>query len=522
MRPSIYQQIIEKHPESYTAQIITLDAHCSNLQARLLATLDTLDELQRTHELEIEDLNRHVNTLQARTRVLKSRTKAAEAERDTLKEGVNKLIAKVEYANDHRVLPRARIYLPHLLESSRVIVEDPPETSSTANGTDFVLRSLLSSLSVQLRTARDAFNDLKRVSDTRITILEAQVARRDAEIEAYRPCPCSCHPHGLPEIAGHNSVHNDGTIRLPAPFPKNEALKTLEETTLRQQDLKVEVEGLSRKLAAARSAPTHVSATQNTTPSPKHQNGVNSADDKRATDLSPSTPRIATTAPKQQPILSALERQLDQLAQETEEFQTERENLQTLFDVDGNNIVNNERTSEEFRGILLIEEECIRLRKNERALRQQLLLATISEKDLRTQVERLQHQLNGISGSTSPKMQQDSPSTEGEADMELEVDVPNPVIEDETITARRSDLRSDTPSSIRPLDSPLRLSTPRPSNNRLAHIESELQAAREDVENKERAIETLRGQLAALQDLMRNHGLPTASPGVPPSASDKG
>lgn len=143
MQQSLYQQIIQKHPDSYTAQIVALDAHCSNLHSRLLATLDALDGLQRSHQLDIDALNQRINVLHTRTRVLKSRTKAAEAERDTLKEGVNKLIAKggrmrsfwaggsfpyiclyctlicivslVEYANDHRVLPHSRIYLPNPL-----------------------------------------------------------------------------------------------------------------------------------------------------------------------------------------------------------------------------------------------------------------------------------------------------------------------------------------------------------------------------------------------------------------------
>lgn len=71
-----------------------LEVHLSNLQTRLAATLDALDELTRNHELELEELHNKAHILRARCQVFKARAKDAEAERDELREGVNKLVEK--------------------------------------------------------------------------------------------------------------------------------------------------------------------------------------------------------------------------------------------------------------------------------------------------------------------------------------------------------------------------------------------------------------------------------------------
>lgn len=140
---NIYEQVVDQHPNSFTAQIITLDAHCSNLQARLLTTLDALDDLQRSHRVELDELHRRIDIRRAQSAFLTACTKRAEAECDTLKEAANELIAKggrmpflvvdglilytclsitlsfhvflVGFANDYRVLPHSGIYLPYPL-----------------------------------------------------------------------------------------------------------------------------------------------------------------------------------------------------------------------------------------------------------------------------------------------------------------------------------------------------------------------------------------------------------------------
>lgn len=91
---SFFQQAIRRYPDSYTAQILALDAYSSNLRTRLVSTLDAIDALQLSHKQELEDLQRRMHILHTKNRMLKQRVKLAESERDELREGVESLIRK--------------------------------------------------------------------------------------------------------------------------------------------------------------------------------------------------------------------------------------------------------------------------------------------------------------------------------------------------------------------------------------------------------------------------------------------
>ena len=71
-----------------------LEVHLSNLNTRLAATLDALDEITRNHEMELMGLHDQARYLRAKCQMSKSRAKEAEAERDELKADVNKLVEK--------------------------------------------------------------------------------------------------------------------------------------------------------------------------------------------------------------------------------------------------------------------------------------------------------------------------------------------------------------------------------------------------------------------------------------------
>lgn len=73
---------------------MTLDAYCSNLNTRLIAAFDAIDAVRLGHKQELEDLQRRIHILHARCRALKHQVKFAEAERDELREGVERLIEK--------------------------------------------------------------------------------------------------------------------------------------------------------------------------------------------------------------------------------------------------------------------------------------------------------------------------------------------------------------------------------------------------------------------------------------------
>ena len=99
---------------SHEAQFHTLVAHRSNIQTRLVATFDALDELQSTHTLEIGQLHQQVHKLREKARASKARAKAAEAERDEMREDVEKLVEKGGRIVDFLGV-RVNVFLPTYL-----------------------------------------------------------------------------------------------------------------------------------------------------------------------------------------------------------------------------------------------------------------------------------------------------------------------------------------------------------------------------------------------------------------------
>ncbi|KAF8526078.1 hypothetical protein BU17DRAFT_83600 [Hysterangium stoloniferum] len=515
--PADYEKIIHKHPESYTAQIITLDAHCSNLNARLVATLDALDDLQRSHHFEIEQLSQRVNTLQARSRILKTRAKLAEAERDGLKEGVDRLLEKggriiispgrrLEIANDYRILPRSRIHVPYPLEP---IITDSRLTSQQIhhpNSQDAFINSLITTLTNQLTASKAEFAELKCASDARIAILEARVARREAELHAYRPCPCSCHPHGPSECDverssgstkdnSHAAAAQLPEQRVPASFSKDQVVEILHETAVRHRVLQADVEGL---LDFARSTANKARTTNDESHERPTTENLAQAQEKLsrpnvASIISISSSRPQPTVPTLGAILG-IDRRLSNVEQDTNDLRAERDNIAAVL-----------CGEDRLKGILLIEEECLRLRKTERTLRQQLLLASTAEQDLKALVEKLQRKIED-------RLHDSESGDEGTTGMEPDngtdpIDPPD--AEDDTARPSHICEPHTTPmvSSLLPEATFHENKTPFDTvsashaiqTTRLARIESDLEDARADVESKERTIDSLKAQLAVLK-----------------------
>lgn len=69
-------------------------ARSSNLQTRLLQTLDALDETQRTHARELEEVEQKYVHLERRSQRHVAILKASETERGELRESVLELVEK--------------------------------------------------------------------------------------------------------------------------------------------------------------------------------------------------------------------------------------------------------------------------------------------------------------------------------------------------------------------------------------------------------------------------------------------
>lgn len=104
--------------------------------------------------------------------------------------------------------------------------------------------------------------------------------------------------------------------------------------------------------------------------------------------------------------LEPVEPQICPSGTDIKEFQAERDNIRNFM------LATSDGDSEHLRNCLLLEEECIRyikiyfahcpeaslylarLRKSEQELRQKLLLASTTEQDLKSSINRLQEELN--------------------------------------------------------------------------------------------------------------------------------
>ena len=264
------------------------------------------------------------------------------------------------------------------------------------------------------------------------------------------------------------------------------------------------------------------------------------------------------------PVLSDIDQQLARINKEMDNLQAERNNIKTAVNTgrEDDGSCPGDLSNQDFKGVLLIEEECIRyaphtqslsnygrdviyrLRESERLLRQEMLLATAAasatEQSLKSLVTRLQEQIhmlvneiNHIKYSIQLIISfQRNPGTSGgsihgETGPDPEEESSNDVTSEHSIfshgrpfsalplrsstppaqpsrTALLSGIKIDGPTHERPSsDRPPSAPPLFPSHNpvaRLARIESELNQARNDVEDKDKLISTLQAQLVALQN----------------------
>lgn len=83
-------------PQIYTlrSSLALLEARTSHLHNRLLATLDTLDDVQYSRSEEIDDLTREKNTLVKRVELMRLELKSANDERENMQDAILRLIEK--------------------------------------------------------------------------------------------------------------------------------------------------------------------------------------------------------------------------------------------------------------------------------------------------------------------------------------------------------------------------------------------------------------------------------------------
>ncbi|KAF8579642.1 hypothetical protein K439DRAFT_1620410 [Ramaria rubella] len=417
----------QKHAPPLQAQLHALDTHCFIFQTRLIDTLDALDQLQRNHTQELDQLHTHTQALRARYRAAKARAKAAETERDQWREDVARLVEKVEIANDTRVLPHARIHLPYPLGSSsspptrpatnqrcEVPLASPPSCAEADAKTHIhndhttpasYFPSLLTALTADLSAQKHAFTQLQLASDARIATLEAQIARRDVELHNYQPCICNPRPAPSP---AHVPIYQG--------LSKEQTRRVREETAMRQRALAIEVEGLMRKVEVEVGATAETEPRPDPAPDPDSDPPTLSPpreSDSTATVREPPkarhpSPPESPPQPPELPAPLALTHPPAALDSGSSAFQAERDDIAAVLRAAGPDRGDDKESGDETRrderpkSVLPIEEKCIRLQKSQRALRQELLLvkatASATEEELRKCVRRLEGELKILVG----------------------------------------------------------------------------------------------------------------------------
>ena len=88
---------------------------------------------------------------------------------------------KVENASDFRLWPRSRINLPD--PANRIHVGSPLSSQALTHDVDSHINLVVAELKSQLCAVRDSYQRLGKASSLRIAELEAQVARRETELE---------------------------------------------------------------------------------------------------------------------------------------------------------------------------------------------------------------------------------------------------------------------------------------------------------------------------------------------------
>ncbi|TFK39645.1 hypothetical protein BDQ12DRAFT_63224 [Crucibulum laeve] len=234
------------------AKIQAYNARTSHIQTRLLSTLDTLDLMQNTHAEELKSLAQEKRQLEVKLGQYVQIVKSAETERDDMRDAVLQLVEKVEISNDYSTWPHSQLHLTNFAD----IVKHPDTKNLNDSEQDLLscAATMIETLRHERDTARMAHTRYKLESEARITALQAQISRREAELEFY-----------VAHIGTDSPVPDSVHISVPdhEPISNEQAIRMLDRTTARNKALELEIKTLFQRLEHARLAPQKsISITQ--------------------------------------------------------------------------------------------------------------------------------------------------------------------------------------------------------------------------------------------------------------------
>lgn len=249
----------------------------SNLEARLLSTLDALDALQASSLSEIEHGSQTILQLRRRLALLETTLQNIENERDDLKDAVLRLVERggwgqivlfgagrlgvrchsssysycalvVEMSNDYSNWPRCRIQVAGSLAVAPAPLPSPPPIANASNGSNIYTASIIQELSRKLVSEQNAHAQTVKEADVRIASLEAKVARRDAELEYFiltgRTLPSNLSVRA-PSRSDAPAIRRRTKTQEPPVLSQQEAAEILSTAAARNRALEAEVYALA-------------------------------------------------------------------------------------------------------------------------------------------------------------------------------------------------------------------------------------------------------------------------------------
>ncbi|KAF6743501.1 hypothetical protein DFP72DRAFT_932734 [Ephemerocybe angulata] len=314
-------------PKRLDAQPGAYHAKALLAQTRLFETLDVLDEMERAHAEQLALNERREGRLRQKMKVYAEASRKAEEETEDMRQAVLKLINKVERNNGYKSVKPSQIHVSSLLEP----IDHPPTSRVSPAEMDDLLSyaaSIIEATRRERTLERKAHQKTKEWAQARIATLEAQLARREAELAH---CATHCVP-GFDPAAPPEPPPEDH-------MPYQQCLDTLQWTISKNKSLEMEINTLSDKLSGVRLHGKHF--------------------EEAATSQGPGT---------KSSLVQDLDRQVRELGSLVDALKQDRENWRKVIDSEKTTL-SSHSISERLRAV---EEECARLRKSDEELRQRL------------------------------------------------------------------------------------------------------------------------------------------------------
>ncbi|PBK66780.1 hypothetical protein ARMSODRAFT_977339 [Armillaria solidipes] len=229
----------EKDRQIHRLQVL-VQAHTvrtSLIQERLGATQRAYNTLQTIHTEELAAERQTSETLRKKLIAYQERARAAEMERDDMRAAVSELVDRVSVSKDFNAWPCGQLRATSLLDPAELLPAAPSRDQTTVYAA-----ALVESLTTERDTERRAHERTKKVAKNTITILEAQLALREAELESFLGQP----PEDLPNL---------GEEEEPEEMSDEEAHRILELNVARQRRIEMETRALHARLEGIRSRP---------------------------------------------------------------------------------------------------------------------------------------------------------------------------------------------------------------------------------------------------------------------------